>query len=317
MDFYNYWKFFFEHTFAKEAKLNIFDDGSFAISTPLSKTVTFYSKDAEHIVTHFHAHVFENGCIAREDGDHISILFNDTVLYKLSLSKDDKVLYYTNALGIFAKEVNYLYFIEPNQSAPMEMIFNKNEYAIETSTTKMVYGKKEKGDKWLMDQNHNRLPIDDIHRVDFLPCGSYIVFFKDVGAGCSLYNADHVKLLHSEEAFGIQRLGVAVSYQNSLIINPKNGKILMEYANEIAITKSGVRVYPYTLKAIRLRYWLGGELIDVYSKELGNILYYWHDGHFYFAPQCSHKLAIAVEGKNSDPNWIIYLQRVKDLMLDY
>ncbi len=322
--YYHYWRFFCDNTFAQEDKLQFFDDGSFAITTK-GKKVSLYSNKAELIGCYENAFALDNGCICERHGDNIIIHSSVGEQYYIPCPAVSHVKQLPNSVAFKLKledeiqVTSELYFVTPNKKDMRHHSFTEG-FVENVSPLGMVVLQTSEGNK-LLDTNLTEIPLAPFHRITFLPQGGYIVYFKDVASGCALYNARNERLLASSQDFGIQPLGDKVLYEQALIISPKSGSILKEYAGEKVIYKY-MFVYTYRIERRGLsddyprHLWLGGELLSNQNQTLGWLLYYWNDGHFYVAPQVvftDSKFQTLCTRDNSFA-WQHYLMRIRAIM---
>lgn len=308
--FQNYWRFFSENTFAKGAQLRFFEDGSFAVITQ-DEQVSLYSQQAELIGRYENAFVLDNGCVCERYGENIIIHSINDNQYYIPCPSVALVIELTNAVSFqrtteSGKRTTELYFITPNSNdLRHHSLVCGNIKAISATGLLLTESK-------LLTADFEEIPLPAFHRIDFLPDGGYIVYFEDMNSGCALYNEQHQCLLRSERDFSILPLGDKVLYEQALIICPKTGQILAEYAGETAIYD----VYHVYSHRVNGRLWLGGEMKYSYTPLLGRILYYWHGGHFYVAPQVGITVLEIDDLRKqfTSPSLEHYLMRIREIM---
>lgn len=323
--YYEHLRFFCNTQLTENDRLLFLKDCGFTITTAKG-VVSLYSAKAELIATYENAFVLDNGCICVKKSDCIDVYYNGEPRPSIIFDKDTKpqVRALTNAVVLIAGEnkTETVYFVSPNSNVYRSFRIQSGFKAEATSVNGMVLTSKKfthnRDEIVLYDQNEKPLELPPFYRVDFLPCGSYIVHFYDmVGSsvvldGCALYNASHEKLLHARQSCQILPLGDKVVYEQSLIINPVNGRIINAYKGEKTVY--GHRhIFAHEITGgMYSQLWIGGEMKAVMSDDALVALYYWKDGHIYFAPQCYHSVDndIAIRKYVSD----IYLTRIQELM---
>lgn len=319
--YYHYWRFFCENTFAQEDKLQFFDDGSFAISTS-RHVVSLYSNKAELISRFENSFVLDNGCICERYGGNLIIHSGEKEQYYIPCPSSAKVKPFATAVVFELSEtkedsalkVSELYFVTPKKQDLRHISF-KNQMVDDVSASGMV-ALRGPGECVLLDENQQPLPLRPFFRIDFLVGGQYIVHFRATNSGCSLYNAKHERVLHSTQDFGISALGNKVLYEQALIVSPETGAIISEYNNEVAVYDT-IRIYKYKVLGYGHPYlWLGGKMVRLHTEALGWLLCYWHDGHFYIAPQRGYQgdREKLLRCKDNSPAWQHYVTRILDIM---
>lgn len=324
--YYEYLRFFCNTPLAKNDKLQFLEDRGFAITTAQG-VVSLYSAKAELIATYENACVLNNGCVCVKKLDCIDVYYDGKPLPSIPFDTATElriIRFLTNAVviaeGKNAKET--VYFVRPNCVAYRFCCIPTECHVEATSADGMVLTTKKdmfrQDEKVLHDQNGTRLNLPPFYRVDFLPCGSYIVHFNTIGVcnitreGCALYNAKHERLLHHDQSCYILQLGDKVKYDNSLIIDPKDGRIISKYKGENEVY-SGLHIFKHEITGGSYpRLWIGDNMKAVMKD--GNLLalYYWKDGYIYFAPQCFCNIDddIAMSRHVSE----LYRMRIKEIM---
>ncbi len=297
--YYEYLRFFCNTPLDEKDKLAFLEDGSFTITTA-KHVVSLYSAKAELIARYENAHVLENGCICVKQEEHIDVIHGDNPLPSIPFEKGAKTRVVSNAVVISMDGVETIYFVSPDDGKYRSYSFPPGVAIKEVSADGMIQTYKHvahnEDEMTLYDQNGKPLNLPPFYRVDFLPCGSYIVHFYDMVScsvvldGCALYNAAHEKLLDARQSCQILQLGDKVLYQQSLIIDPKRGNIISKYNGENAVF-GGLHIFTHEITGgIYSRLWVGGEMKAVMQDSCVIALYYWKDGRIYFAPQCHHSI---------------------------
>ncbi len=330
--YYHYWRFFCDNTFAREDKLQFFDDGSFAITTR-NRKVSLYSNKAELLGCYENAFALDNGCVCERYGENIIIHNSMGEQYYISCPAHVRMIKpLTNALTFILKledeiqATSELYFITPQRKDMRHISFKEDIIVENVSPFGLIVYKTVSGRK-LLDANQKEIPLSEFQRIEFLPDGAYIVYFLDMDAGCALYNARNERLLASSQNFGIQPLGDKVLYERALIVCPETGRFLKEYANE-KVVYDDMLFYEYRIEENGFGknpsyLWPGSQMHRSLTSALGSLLYYWHDGHFYVAPQISpvaelefdKQLAFdKLQGQDESFAWQHYLMRIGEII---
>lgn len=316
-EFYPYWRFFCDNTFAENTKLYFYEDGSFALMT-VDGLVALYSNKAE-LVRHFHnAFILANGCICERRDVDLLVYYKNDLRYSIKCLSNTKLLLHENAVEMINDE-RYLYFITPQADNQRSIALSDNEVEVENvSFDNKVLLRNVSHRKELVDANGNTLLMgENINRIDFLKNGSYIAHLSGEEVyGSFLYNCDNELVLQSEESYGILPLGDHVCYQNALIADT-NGYFVSEYNHEIAVYGL-MHIFAYKIKHFGREdfdFWPGGKMMCFRNVSLGKVLCYWHAGHFYFAPQhlpgsCKQEMLSG----NHDKPFQHYLKRILEIM---
>ena len=312
MNIENYWEFFSKNTFAQGDELQFFADGTIAIRTG-EKNVSHHSEKAKLIARFENAVALNNGIICVEDRskNEVSAFKNGEKIYTIPLLPEQKVFPLVNAFMLFARdehcENNALYVI-PFSSAPyVRFPLKESERVEKTSVDGKALICTGGTQNRLLDANFKEVALPAFYRIDFLPYGAYIVYFRDMASGCALYNRENERVLYSTQDHGIRELGEVVAYEDKLIVS-SNGAICGEYNGEKTVI-GGQHIYPY--KIGKNAYWLGG-VMKYASTFFDNLLYYQHDGVFYIYPVGKEK-SVETLVSAAFPQFSLYKQRILEM----
>ncbi len=285
----SYWKFFGSHTFAKGSKVCFWDNGSFAISN--NNSVTIYNNECVELKSFKNAYVFETGYVAVVyPSGKVKIYSVYTNNFVVTLDNCDVHKYFRctdHAFITFDKVTEKFFFYRPGKTPITKYLPYTRITDFETSLSGLVYIRADSEDttaptKHLFDRNGDAIKCEFYSVIRLLKCGSYIIVDSK---GCNLYNEHNQKILHSDCDFGIKDLGgFIVGYENSLVIDAMNGRILREMKEgEQLITPYNMSISPYRLSSpFGHGYWLESQGMAIYRIGLQVIVGYWHDGKFYF-----------------------------------
>lgn len=287
----DYWKFFGTNNFAKNSNVRFFIDGSFAIQC--GNKVAVYNSQCEQLKSFDNARIFDTGCVgAIESNGNINIysVVTDTMVDTINCNAHDFLRCTEHAFISRDVDSGLLTFYRPahnkyeyeKMNLPYERLID-----FKTSYNGMLFLNaeheiKDKKSKRLFDKFGNPLRLETSAMVEFLDCGSYIIYDS---SGASLYNDSCKKLLHSDMDFGIRNFGgYFVCYEDKLIANAKYGRIIKNVSqNELMLTPYNMSIYPYMMVGRDgIGYWLESQKMAIYPIGDNYLIGYWHDGKFYF-----------------------------------
>lgn len=270
MSYQNYLNFFAKHSFASNAHLEFFKDGSFAIKT--DEGIKLYDNNCNEVGTLSGGRyeILSNGII-------VKICSNTILMVCDGIKKLDKVyqLHYhdqssvivSGSMIFFRKCANYshqhaVYEISKT-GAPIEKkaLDFVDGAVFSASSDGSVYAIGKHGNMSVFNQQGENIFGEDVSfcHIDVLSCGSFIVHtgsFK-----YKLYNSDGELLC---TASSLRPIGSSyLLFEEALIINAANGTIESEYDNEIKkVAIDGTRVYSHKLvNKNGTGYMLGGKLL--------------------------------------------------------
>ncbi len=314
-NFYPYWRFFCGNTFAKDDKLYFYEDGSFAIMT--ADDVSLYSNEAKSVCRYSNAFLLPNGCICQCKENEIFVYFMEEMRYSIPGSLDTKFRVYKNAVEMIDINGNsHLHFIMQQFADYRSIALSERGLTVgDVSIDNKVLLCDASHTKKLQDKNGNVLLMGNgINRVDFLN-GSYIVHISGQKNGSILYNSDNEPVLQSELGYGIRSMGDCVCYENALIADA-NGLFVSEYNHETAVY-GNIHIFAYKVNSFEdknTRFWPGGKMMCFRNAYLGTALCYWHNGHFYFAPQYLNMVNFERSLLGIENPFQHYLKRIQEIM---
>lgn len=312
----DYWNFFEKNQFSSDSELFIFQNGEFIVQDN-EKAISYTAKGKvikQFVGNRKAVHVFENSLVLiRNDSSQIS-LYSQNSLYSIRATdvQFNKMSYGRNCF-IFNDEKRDVLLPFGDGAICMRKIvaekfcLSDDDFDIKNVEVSPLYDvylsvvTKNGGvqnfilvakmkDNTITDFEVRMLPRN-VREVYFLKNGNYILRYDYVSGtslpiGCQLFTKDGELLISSDEDYGILDLGGwYCKYQNALIIDPE-GLIEDEYKGELAVSRNGVRIFPYktlNLKTGMQGFWPGGKF-KLFSRLYGgDIFCFWESNRFYLS----------------------------------
>jgi hypothetical protein len=287
----SYWKFFGSHTFTKGSKICFWNNGGGGFAISSNNTVTIYNDECVELKSFMNAYAFETGFVAVvcSSGEvKIYSAYANEFVATLTNCNAHKYFRCTDHAFIAADNVTEkFFFYRPGKQPVTKDLPYSRIIDFDTTFNGLVYIRAEGNDpteqiKYLFDKNDKQIECEKFAIVNLLKCGSYVILDS---LGCNLFNENNQKILHSDTDFGIRDLGgYYVAYENVLVINAEDGRILREFkSGEQIVTPYLMSVSPYKLSSpYGSGYWLESQGMNLYRAGANNFVGYWHDGKFYF-----------------------------------